>query len=283
MRKALGMFLLLAVANFASAAGNGPGAVRKQAEASLLVTGTIAIEADGSVSAVDLDSPEKLPKGIAAFVGGSAADWHFEPVLADGKPVAVRTKMSVRLVGKSAGKGQMTVSIRGAEFGDYQARPEAERITGRKMTPPGYPESAVQVGAQGTVYLLIRIASDGSVRDVATEQVNLRIIASEPQMNLFRNQFARTAAAAARRWTFKPPTQGEDARQAQWVVRVPVDFTFGDKREYGQWEAYVPGPRERIAWAQQDDPAFSPDALPDGGIYLAGSKGPKLLTPLTEG
>lgn len=190
--------------------------------------------------------------------------------------------MSVRLVGKSAGKDQMTVSIRGAEFGDYQARPEAERITGRKMTPPSYPESAAQVGAQGTVYLLVRIAPDGSVSDVATEQVNLRIIASEPQMNLFRNQFARTATVAARRWTFKPPSQGEDARQTQWVVRVPVDFTFGEKRKYGQWEAYVPGPRERIAWAQQDDPAFSPDALPDGGIYLAGSKGPKLLTPLTE-
>lgn len=274
----------LVVLSFAAfAAGKGPGAVRKQAEASLLVTGTIAIEADGSVTAVDLDSPEKLPQGIAAFVGSSAANWRFEPILDDGgKPAAVRTKMSVRLVGKSAGKGQMTVSIRGAEFGDYQARPEAERITGSKMTPPGYPESAAQVGAQGTVYLLVRVAPDGSVSEVATEQVNLRIIASEPQMNLFRNQFARTATAAARRWTFKPPTQGKDAQQTQWVVRVPVDFTFRDKREYGQWEAYVPGPRERIAWAQQDDPAFSPDALPDGGIYLAGSKGPKLLTPLTE-
>ena len=42
--------------------------VRKQVEASLLVTGTIAIAEDGSVTAVDLDTPEKLPKGIAMFV-----------------------------------------------------------------------------------------------------------------------------------------------------------------------------------------------------------------------
>lgn len=274
--------LLLALPFVAMGGGNGPAAVRKQVEASLLVTGMISIEPDGSVSAVDLDRPEKLPEGIAVFVGRSMADWRFEPVLVDGKPSRVRTKMSARLVGKRADNGGMRVTIRGADFGDYEARPEAERITGRQLTPPNFPQDAAYAGAQGTVYLLLKVGRDGAVEEVATEQVNLRILGSELQMKELRNIFARSAALAARRWTFNLPSQGEEAGWPYWSVRIPVDFAFhGDKpHEYGQWEAYVPGPRQRVAWAQQDDPAFSPDALPDGGIYLAGSNGPKLLTPL---
>lgn len=282
MHKALGTFLLWTLAFTASAAGNGPAAVRKQVEASLLVTGTIAIAEDGSVAAVDLDQPGKLPKGIAAFVGRSAVDWRFQPILVEGKPVAVRTKMSARLVGKPMGNGQFSVSIRGADFGNYDALPQAERITGRKLAPPGYPMDAQGAGAEGTVYVLVKVAPDGSVDEVATEQVNLRIIASEAQMNLFRKQFAGAAMAAARRWTFNPPTQGKAAAQTQWSVRVPVDFTFAD-REYGQWEVYVPGPRQPVAWAYGGEPAFSPDALPSGGVYLAEDNGVKLLSSLDGG
>lgn len=279
------LMALTALAFSASAGGNGPGAVRKQVEASLLVTGMITIEPDGSVSAVDLDKPEKLPEGIAAFVGRSMVDWRFEPVLVDGKPSRIRTKMSARLVGKRADNGRMRVTIRGADFGDYEAGPEAERITQRQLTPPQFPEDAAYAGAQGTVYLLLKIGRDGAVEEVATEQVNLRIVGSEYQMKQLRNVFARSATVAARNWTFNLPAQGEQAGWPYWSVRVPIDFNFyGDKpREYGQWEAYVPGPRQRVAWAQEGDSAFTPDALPDGGIYLAGSKGPKLLTALTDG
>lgn len=282
-RIALGAMLLISMVA-AAAWANGPAAVRKQVEASLLVTGMITIQTDGGVAAVELDKPEKLPEGIADFVRGNIAEWRFEPQLADGKPARVRTKMSVRLVAKSVGNGQMRASILGADFGDYEAMPPAERITEREMTPPVFPILNAQSRVQGTAYLLVKIEPDGTVSDVAVEQVNLRVIDSEARMGQYRRRFARAAVAAAEHWTFNPPTQGEAAKQTQWVVRVPVVYAFhGEERGYGQWEAYVPGPRERVAWAAQDDPAFSPDALPEGGIYLAGgNKGPKLLTPLGE-
>lgn len=282
-RKWMGVVLSVWMATLAVAAwANGPAAVRKQVEAGMRVTGMITIRPDGGVAAVDLDTPEKLPEGIAAFVGRHAAEWKFEPWLVGGTPVQVRTKMSVRLVGKSTGDAQMLVSIRGADFGDYEAMPDAEKITARRMQPPGYPLGAAQKGVQGIVYLVVKVERDGTVSDVVAEQVNLRFIASEMQMNQYRQQLARVATAAARRWTFNPPTQGKAAGQAQWVARIPVDFNFGAERRYGQWEAYVPGPRERVAWAH-DDPAFSPDALPEGGIHLADGSGPKLLTPLDDG
>lgn len=260
----------------------GPGGVRKQVEASMRVTGMITIRADGGVAAVALDKQDRLPEGIPDFVTRVASAWRFEPVLIGGVPTQVQTKMSARLVAKSTGDGMMQVSVRGADFGDYEAIPVEERVSSVSLKPPGYPMVAARSGAQGTVYLLLKIERDGSVSEVVAEQVNLRIVVSEPQMRLYRERFSRAAIGAAEKWAFTPPTRGEAAEQPHWVIRVPVDFTFDAKRRYGQWEAYVPGPRERVSWAQQEDrPGFSPDVLADGGVHMEGGmQGPKLLTPL---
>ena len=276
-------WMLVGMAAFVQSAwAQGPGAVRKQVEASMRVTGMLTIRTDGSVAAVELDTPDRLPEGIPAFVSGVAASWRFEPVVIDGAAKQVRTKMSARLVAKSTGDGKMLVSVRGADFGDYEATPPEERVSSVVMKPPGYPMAAAQSGAQGTVYLLLKVDPDGSVSDVVAEQVNLRMVASEAQMRQFRDRFARAAVGAAEKWTFKPPSRGEAASQPYWVVRVPVDFNFGGKRRYGQWEAYVPGPRERVSWSRDEDrPGFSLDTLADGGVHMAGdTRGPKRLTPL---
>lgn len=282
-RKVWLAWVLVGVVALAQGAwAQGPGAVRKQVEGSMLVTGMITIRTDGSVATAELDKSDRLPEGIASFVTQVATSWRFEPVLIDGTAREVRTRMSARLLAKPTGDGKMQVSVRSADFGDYEATPVEERISRRSLKPPGYPTTAVRAGAQGTVYLLLKIGRDGTVADVAVEQVNLRVIASESQMRLFRERFARAAIGAAETWTFNPPTRGEAAGQPHWVVRVPVDFDFREKRPYGQWEAYVPGPRERVSWAQQEDRAgFSPDVLADGGVHMEGGKqGPKLLTPL---
>ena len=128
----------------------GPGAVRKQVEASMRVTGMLTIRTDGSVAAVELDTPERLPEGIPAFVSGVAASWRFEPVIIGGAAKQVRTRMSAHLVAKSTGDGQMLVSVRGADFGDYEAIPPEERVSSVNMKPPGYPMAAARAGAAPT-------------------------------------------------------------------------------------------------------------------------------------
>lgn len=278
----LAWMLVGMVALVQGAWAQGPGGVRKQVEGSMLVTGMITIRADGGVAAVELDKPDRLPEGIAPFVTQVATSWRFEPVLIEGVATQVKTRMSARLVATSTGDGKMQVSVRGADFGDYEEMPLEERISSKGMKPPGYPMAAAQSGVQGTVYLLLKIGRDGVVNDVVAEQVNLRMVASEAQMRQFRERFARAAMGAAGKWTFATPTKGEAAEQPYWVVRVPVDFNFGEKPRYGKWEVYVPGPRERVAWAQDDDRlGFSPDALAEGGVHMAGGRqGPKLLTPL---
>lgn len=281
MWRALFFMAMMAMAH--GAAAQGPAAVRKQTEASLRVTGAIHIAADGTVEQLVLDAPEKLPAGIADFVDRNVMTWQFEPTLRDGVPRRAVTQVSALLVGKSIGDGQMRVTIRGVDFSDGKAVPKNEQISGRVMTPPRYPIGPAQSGAQGTAYLLIRVECDGTVGDVATEQVNLRIVTTEAQMSQYRKRFADAAMEAARKWTFETPTAGEQANQPYWIARVPVSFAFQNARRDGAWEVYIPGPRTRPAWVPDEDrPGFSPDALADGGVHLAGGKsdGPRLLTPL---
>src|SRR5690606_19342409 len=85
--KALGATLLLVVVAVAVAA---PKHVREQTEASMLLTGTIDIAADGSVRGYSIDHEDKVPDYVLANIAGMVPGWRFEPTLVDGKPVAER-------------------------------------------------------------------------------------------------------------------------------------------------------------------------------------------------
>lgn len=273
--------LLLGFAAAAMAAG--PGAVRKQAESSMLVTGTVDIEADGSVSGHAIDKQQVLPEAVVTLLGQAVPAWRFEPVLVNGRPSPVRASMSVRMVARKLEGGDYVLSVRGASFGT-QTQEAGETITAREQKPPSYPMQAVNAGVQGTAYLLLKIGRAGAVEDVVAEQVNLRIIGNERQMQQARKLLADSAMRASRTWTFNPPTIGEWVDEPFWSVRVPVDYHFTDTSEpgYGQWQAYVPGPKAAVPWITPTiESVGSPDALVSGGVYPVGG-GPKLLTPLGQ-
>ncbi len=141
------------------------------------------------------------------------------------------------------------------------------------------------MGATGELTLLVQIGRDGLVKEVAVEQVNLRVLMPEPQMRRVRDLFARSSIDAAKRWEFDPPTTGDRADDATWTVRVPVNYLHHQERgeRYGKWQAYVPGPKSPARWNYKGKgtAADNGDLLAEGGVYLAGvSNGPKLLTPL---
>lgn len=276
-------------AGTAMAAGGGAAAVRKQVENSMLVSGQVDIEPDGSVSSITLDREDKLPSGVVSLVQRSALQWQFEPLQEGGAAVTVRAPMNVRVVARQLDDGDYEVSLRGASFARYDGK-DKSTVGKVKMRPPSYPEPAWKAGASGVAYLLLKVEKDGSVGDVIAEQVNLQFIANEGEMNRFRQLFARNALAAARNWTFRVPEQGEAASQPYWIVRVPVHYSLRNPKQadpegtYGRWASYVPGPRQQASWASDGERAgFSPDALGEDGVYMANDRGPRLLTPLQGG
>lgn len=265
-------------AAFASGAGRGPGAVRKQIESSLLVEGTIDINADGSVAAYALPRAKDLPSGIVGMIDKVVPQWRFEPVeLRDGTTRA-RATMHLRFVARKLDNGNFSVEVRGAWFGGD--KPEESVSSRDRMTPPGYPEMAARAGVGGTVYTVLKIGRDGRVEDAIAEQVNLRVVANEASMQRWRDLLAKSALRAAKAWTFLPPASGEDVDAPYWSARVPVDFIApaGSLPKPHQWQAYVPGPRARIPW-RNDESDPGADAVAGGGVYPLDG-GPRLLTAL---
>jgi len=273
----------------ATAHAQSASAVRKHAEASMVVTGSIVVGPDGTVRTCTLDQPDKLPAPVADLVRNNAAAWRFEPVVRDGAPITARAPMNVRVVATPEGDGKtFALRIAGATFGDG---PSEEQPHYKRRTAPSYPQDAVQARVAGTVYLLVRVGRDGTVEDAAAEQVNLTVVDNERGMRRWRKVLADASLKAARDWTFEPPVAGPHKDDGEWIVRVPVAFHLREwgrpdrSGGYGVWEGYIPGPKETISWMQDyrlrhaDSRDAGSDALADDSLHLVGS-GLRLTTPL---
>lgn len=278
MRRWIGVVVLGLLLSGTAFAVN-PRGVRRQVESSLIVTGTIDIDADGRVLGHALEHADALPEGVVAMVGSVVPRWRFEPVELHGTATRARAPMSLRIVAKQLDGDRFTVQIRGAHFG---ASAPGETVTSHELAPPLYPEAAMRAGVGGMVYVVVRIGRDGRVEEAVAEQVNLRVVTSEPAMRQWRTLLAQAALRAARDWTFNPPRTGDQADAPHWSARIPVDFISADETPAAahEWQAYVPGPREAIPWYPAASAAGA-DALAAGGVYPL-DPGLHLLTPLGD-
>ena len=277
----LSLALLLALPAFA---GGGAADARKQAESTMLVTGKIVIGTDGSVESHELDTTAQLTPALSGFIGKSLARWHFEPVKVDGNVVRARVPMSLRLVAKQSGvtEGSYDISIVNTYFGSGKTFAATDMVRVGRMSKPQYPQSVASIGGQGIVYLLVQIGRDGKVMNVDADRVNLRVVGTASQMMWMRKELADVSIRAVRRWTFIPPTTGEEAGKDSWLGYLPMDFSFKGSKgvQPGEWDTYIPGPRNtNMPWAREQLKVVSnPDALPGGGFYPL-QEGAKLLTP----
>lgn len=259
----------------------GPSEVRKRAEASLLVSGSIVVATDGSVSDYAIDQPDQLPSGVVELIQKTSASWHFAPVLVDGKPTSAKAKMSLRVIAKALDDGNYAISIRSAYFGGDEA--PGTTISEEHMSIPVYPKDAAGDGVSGTVYLGLLINRQGKVEKVAAEQVNLNVVDNDAGMNRWRRLLADAAISAARQWTFKLPTSGPHAHDDHWGARIPANFVLAGKGDplsakYGKWSVYIPGPVQSIPWFESGS-QIDMDAIPDGQLAQVGN-GLQLLTPV---
>ena len=283
--KRLLLLLLLCGSLAGTALADGARTATAPVEASMLVTGTIVVAPDGSVSSYAVDHPEKLPSGVLQVIGNTVPQWKFRPILRDGQPVNAKAKMSLRIVARKMGGQNFAVNVRAASFG--QDAP-SERVTERKLVKPIYPREAVLSGVSGTVYVVLKVDRDGHVEAADVWQVDLNMIDSDAAMRRWRQMLAKASLNAARRWTFNPPTAGGQASDQHWVVGVPVNFKLRglpDSRQvaYGQWQGYVPGPHELIPWLNQAQVAASGvDTIPAGGVLQLNSEF-QLVSPLKRG
>jgi len=274
-------FLLLGLFVTASHATDGYF-VNQRKEASMLISGVVNINADGSVRDYTLDHPEKLAAPVTSLVQQTVQRWKFQ--FASPPTGITSEKISMRLVAHMVDDQHASIRVAGTAFDDAQDA-DGESIQYKDRPHVDYPREALSEGAWGTVYLLVRIGKDGLVQEASEEQTNLGTFAASADMTRYRQHLASAAIKAARQWTFIVPTKGKSADQPYWLARIPVNFgpagqTLAD--EYGQWRTYVPGPRQSIPWLQETKLANdSPDTVPDGTLHTLGNQ-PR-LSPESSG
>lgn len=257
------------------------------AEASMLITGTVTIKADGSVESYALDRADKLPPEVGTVVQRSLPTWKF--TLAKPGDAPVKEAMSLRIVARTVDKDRVTIRIAGASFGKEEDV-KGEELQPLNRTNPAYPRQAIDKRISASVYLLVKVDRTGKVADVIAEQVNLMTYSDPSERERLRKAFASSAINTARGWTWQTPSQGDHANDPYWLVRVPIKYKiFQGIRPgpmdppYGQWEAYLPGEKQSAPWAPTG--ATLPgaiDAIADDRVQPL-IDDVRLLTPLGEG
>lgn len=246
-------------------------AAKDRASSSMLVSGIVDINPDGSVRDYRMDQAPKIPGIVQAVLKQTVPSWHFQVDTAH--DVIAQTKMSVRVVAKPVDGGKMAFSVEGVHFG--AADPQAsDQLKFRSRPAPDYPQAALKEYASATAYMAVRVGRDGHVLDVAGEQVNFTNPVARARRAYLEKVFVKASAAAIRHWTFDVPTGGPEAGSAYFLARVPVAFELrswnsSDKPPaYGSWQPYVPGPRLPTPdWMKvHTGLASAPDAIPDGAI-----------------
>lgn len=250
-------------------------------EASMVVTGTITVNANGSVRGFTIQDLDKLPPAARHIIQATVPRWQFIPIIENGKAVAARAGMSLRIVADMIDEHRATVRVAGAAFGCDAGRarnlvpnecPAGSSVTYRDRWPPQYPIDALQAGVGGEVFLVLQVDRKGHVSQAAASQVNLFSLTD--RAGHFRKVLAETSLRAARRWQFSIPTVGPDAAKDHWVVQVPVNYWLGPPgsapaQHYGRWNAYVPGPVQDVPWAGADGAANgNADAIAAGAPFL---------------
>ncbi|HET8818990.1 MAG TPA: hypothetical protein VFM73_05545 [Xanthomonadaceae bacterium] len=272
-------FALLVATFAAQGEGLGPRAVKDRIESSMLVAGTIQVDPQGRVDHFTIDRRDALPDAVNRLLDRAVPNWTFEPWIHDGRAVAVGTSMRVRITANKLAGDEIVVRVAGASFG---GRDKVDHTLHPTNRPPMFPREPLRAGVTGTVYLLGRVGLDGTMQEVIAEQVNLRTVASERDMERLREKFERASIKAAMTWTYDVPEEVLASGKPHWSVRVPVDFET-DRRQrpgYGEWDSYIPGPRRVAAWIEEEDDGSTDVASLRGGELYRVGQGLKLLTPL---
>ena len=255
----------------------------------MVVTGSIVLNPNGTVNSYILDEKDKLPPAVVEVIGKTVPAWKFQPIStldAGNKPELAKATMNLRLVASPLPDGSYGISVKGASFGKEESQSKEDISWKSRNVPLGVAIESMREGMSGTVYLLLKIDHQGRVADIGIEQVNLRAVASDAQMEAWRRGLSRLAMKAANNWSFNVPESGKEAAAEHLMVRVPINFDpNGRTGGYGQWDAYVPGPVNKIPWSESNtqETSHSADAIPNNGIAFQDDHRFVLLNPPDKG
>jgi hypothetical protein len=206
--------LFTALASVPALASSEAGAETPKPSVVRHLSGAIEVSPEGAVESVELDAKGIRPT-LVKRIESAVREWRFNPYLVDGQPRRIRTSMNLKLE-QFDGPGGSRVMLSATAFG-------TPRMTSARA--PVYPINHLERRREADVQLLLTVEDDGSVSDVQPLKgrvYGMRPAANERAHRANLNSFMRSAANAAREWTFdflEPVNTGEKRQMI-----VPISF-----------------------------------------------------------
>ena len=218
------------------------------------VDGEIAIDKEGRVLAYTIAT--KLQPEIKAVLDKAIPGWVFFPVLIDGKPTAVKTKMRITLGGKPVDNGYK-VGIDNVVFRDESVKeevgavaPSGVKLSLKSRRPlPEYPRYSVN----GHVLVYIRAAPNGDIEEAFAAQSSLfNAKGSEEELAAALKAMEVNAVKAIKRWKLNVDTQGKQPTLADLTETISVVYTMAGstvtKETAGIWRWENRAPYRDVPW-----------------------------------
>ena len=265
------LFALLALFGFSASAAQ-PGKMRKQVEASMVITGELMVAPDGKVKSYEIDHADALPPDTRELLAKAIPDWELVAANVDGSPLRAPAaiRMSVQLVARAMGQDDQRLRVTIQDMAFWDPKAEFSAKANGKLASPQYPTLAIRSGMSGMVYLAVLLNADGYVVDTHVERVDMTVLSNEKTLRKFSKILADAAVAVSNEWNFTI-APGRISK-GPVAARVAVDFRLtAGTAKYGRWQAYVPGPYAPIPWekrtADGENMERSIGAMVPGQVY----------------
>ncbi len=186
-----------------------------------VITGTLKLDWDGSVSEVTLNEPMQENLQLILLEEISSGTFHHENIEEEHFPLDVSFRFLARLDFYESGQ------LRSVDLGAIaltqkavESLPEKAEVEGVKMSPPRYPAGSFLNGIGGTIISVIEVSPDGTVNRVLIESIFIHPHAAGDEDELkFIEWITASLSRTAAKWKFNP-SPNETIR----LIRVPVDF-----------------------------------------------------------
>lgn len=228
------------------------------------VDGSLVLDPKGGV--VNYSVSTKVTDELRGMLELAIGKWAFEPVLIDGVPREIRTEMRVMLAARPV-EGGFRIDVDNVLFPGTEgvladdAKAVEGSMSGRKLSPPYYPQELAVANVRGTVLLAIMISAEGKAEEVAVTQSMLVDVRGQPRlMKQALRAFEVASVFAAKGWSFNITPERARMPGADRTVIVPVVFGGSDRKPGevevdGKWHTFIRGPKRPISWQQQDEGA----------------------------
>ena len=217
------------------------------------INGQISIDAEGKVTAVDLDNVKE--SSLKSLLISQINKWKFYPMQVNGKPVESTSGFSFELtINTDVAKklNQITFHRVFVSPTPVELAQRLRNVDTSKRVQPEYPFVALRDRLEARLSIAVKIDPDGSVSEAGVYKMKLLnpkpYISDADQRNAI-SIFGNSAIRAVKQWRFSKERLVFNNCTNGCISRIDVDYHFENK----PWNLYREMPVAVLPWVENNN------------------------------